>query len=602
MDNNASPIMAIKVVLETVVTRHLEQSLPLCWLHSGLVLSLAHTTPTLHQHFHRTVVPLLIEHGRTDYVTCLLGVDACDRCACYGVPCTLVDAVRLFRVTGDPRVTISLWQRALLDDLVASSPDSGDAARYIFRVIVSLESSAVDQAMFSRSSSADGVSSGDDVMLRIYDLLRAARKSIGTLYEPVAQLLSRYANKGHDVFLCPKETITVMQQYHETVRGIVDTIGMALRRARFVHDDGVSTIVDQLFMASHCKEEDGYSDRIAAMLDEQLRGPVENGTRQRHRGQIDENVIICLAAECYSDARNKLFVYYSKRGRLDDFFAECLTRLDSTEKFCAQKEKPGKPKTRLQHLSTVMKSVETAREHVKQWSSDRLRPSQSLLADKDATLTGKKRKRETPIDSLSLEELCQEMNESGAALREADTAHVDTKLDVGDARQYNDAFNLQFLLQSTNCEQTVHNTLSNMTLLLKSYGQLYVATRPLPNVSQDMLDRYNEAMALFFADIVLSVDGIRSRCPCCGTAYSDCVQSLDGVQFLVPLSRENQASLQHLLALCRLPAVESELGMFADGEGPIIIDNDIVEDVELMDDGTELGFYDNDEEPIMGEI
>jgi hypothetical protein len=219
-----------------------------------------------------------------------------------------------------------------------------------------------------------------------------------------------------------------------------------------------------------------------------------------------------------------------------------------------------------------------------------------LLGD---ALTGKKRKRDTPIGSLSLQELCQEMDECGAALREADSTgtQVAARLDFGDARQYDDAFSLQFMLQSTNCEQTVHTTLSNMTLLIKSYGELYAATRPLPNVSQDMLDRYNEVMTLFFADIVLSVDGIRSQCPCCGTAHSDCVQSLDGVQFLVPLSKENLTSLQQLLDLCRLPALESELDMFVDTDGPLISrDADIVEDDLLMDDGTDLGYYNDDED------
>jgi hypothetical protein len=209
-------------------------------------------------------------------------------------------------------------------------------------------------------------------------------------------------------------------------------------------------------------------------------------------------------------------------------------------------------------------------------------------------LTGQRDPYASPVaringENWTLDELCARVS-------------AYTPKELVNYNEYDSLFYVHFVQCASNCEETVHNVLRQLTKLVRAYGHLWPLERPMhAMLGTDAAQRYNALMAEFLSDIVLSVEGLRRACQCCGCPYLDSVTELGGIDRLVALTRENAQSLQHLQALAQLPAIESNLDVATDAE--VAVEIDACDDylymdalMEQADDGVELGHFDDDDE------
>jgi hypothetical protein len=161
---------------------------------------------------------------------------------------------------------------------------------------------------------------------------------------------------------------------------------------------------------------------------------------------------------------------------------------------------------------------------------------------------------------------------------------------------YTSLFQLHFSLLMTSTEDhCLHQSLREITYLLFSYAAIS-AIRPLCVLTDDMTARYNEMLERYMGDISLTLEGIRTECPCCGAVYSDCVEEFVATELseLINLWPENEARLKQLDALRLLPVMEKCL--WEEEGGLECSERHLFE--EMDDDETELGHFHSDDDEL----
>jgi hypothetical protein len=526
-----------------------------------------------------------------------------------------------------------------------------DLLSYLASDIVNEHASAALYFIFRVVASIKDGSKLVDPQRRVHSLLSTAHKAAQSLYSPVQQLVRdeerrKQLSAGHCDLLDAVRTIQTMQRYYEQARLVVDQLTLSLKRVRC--DDGlINDIVAHLFLKNHCVatpstdllcqilatqlEDDrreperkinnlasspdvlhhllihytrhGHLDKFSYCYRERLKNQLAHiGTKthgpeytaivtaQAHleewaSGKLLDDPLYRVTAVrdalCLLMSNRQFALLYSNKEQLTRFLL-ALPRLESREL------------NAIQGLVTLCNALEN---HFQVYLGETVMDVLTRLVCHHPVVVvtphvGTKRKRSKAIGDMALSELVHDMED------EVTVNNSGTHL-VNELTQYHDAFVVQFLLQSTSFDQPTHVMLSNLTALLKTYGRL-VIEHPLTHVTRDMTRKYNELMAQFLEGIVLSVDGVREHCACCDVSFVDCVKELEGVQFLVLLSRENQAALCQLLTLTKLPVIEREFL----GQSDLIMGDDnnnnaMVEEegtlFDIEEDATELGRFDEEE-------
>jgi hypothetical protein len=121
---------------------------------------------------------------------------------------------------------------------------------------------------------------------------------------------------------------------------------------------------------------------------------------------------------------------------------------------------------------------------------------------------------------------------------------------------------------------SLHQKLCELTLWIDDYGSQ-------PHV----MDEYNALLTEFLSSIVLSVDGIRERCPCCNHKFCEMIDMFKYP--LLTLNDENKERIKNIKLLARLPQIDKTFFCKVEQE----------QEEELsMDDN--LGHFDDDDDVI----
>lgn len=185
-----------------------------------------------------------------------------------------------------------------------------------------------------------------------------------------------------------------------------------------------------------------------------------------------------------------------------------------------------------------------------------------------------KRKQEfygDEISHLTLDVLCREVS-----AKEFSTTAGLTPLVVAFQKRFREQDNID-----------VHPALMNMNKLLRAYEPHLKAQIKL--LWEDDLLNYNGMLGLFLDQIPVScVSDLASLCPCCEKSFAECLKDFEGIGELIALTTKNEKKLKECLVLVNLPTLEKEWGL--EGDEPILVESE-----EIIDDGTELGFFSDDD-------
>lgn len=108
-----------------------------------------------------------------------------------------------------------------------------------------------------------------------------------------------------------------------------------------------------------------------------------------------------------------------------------------------------------------------------------------------------------------------------------------------------DATDVEELILILSQETSTHQKLRQLIKWAETYG--------FTGVPEMMLE-FNALLNFFLSDIVLSIDGIREKCPCCNTPYSEIISLFQHDQ--LSLSDENKDQLSNIQALAELQRID----------------------------------------------
>lgn len=137
-----------------------------------------------------------------------------------------------------------------------------------------------------------------------------------------------------------------------------------------------------------------------------------------------------------------------------------------------------------------------------------------------------------------------------------------------------DATYLEELILILSQETSRHQKLRELIKWGETYG--------FTGVPEMMLE-FNALLNFFLSDIVLSIDGIREKCPCCSEPYSEIISLFQHTP--LTLSDENKDQLSNIQALAQLQRIDQNFF-------PYKLEEPVEEELSMDDN---LGHFDDDD-------
>lgn len=621
------------LVLESTVYGEIQAQTPISHWDSGHLLSMATCSRATLTAYETKLAPLIPSYANLSYELCpsyYTFNEPCHQCLLYGgLSCCTVNVIRLLtthqngiNVDANNRhfIASSLWNPYLLARLCQSTDKA--LADGTSRRMVALE--RILRTII-----------GDDAQ-RSHALLDIIMQLHASLGPPMANVLDRGVASLY-------EAIVVGQTYLETVWRCETNMGSLLRRLALKNNDRVteklvapSTDIIILFnrLTEYCYERFVYDEEnlcqfIAHDESDQQREMFSHLLSYMDMPQRRNGLASTLCVKLYTLLlpchRNGERIHSGTLNRALQWLSRRLPSHVTTVEHRASVMR-----AILRHMNICVNDYGGNHDYFKRLVSvtHLLRPSEIHLVEKEldqyieAMRKAKKlgtNDREILIDIMSR---INEQSTSDQITNQSSKTTYPTKspLDMtleelcdnaknfpnhvaSHALEYETAFNMQ-LDRCFDTGAMPHATLIAANHILRFYAKIRTE-RPL-DLRHEHVVMYRMCMTAFLSDIVLSVPGLRERCPCCDQAYSDCVMPFIDINQLILLDHECDQLLQQVITLSQLPQLERALG-FEDGD--MQCDEVLIHDkddafldysgVEEVDDGIELGHFDSgDEESV----